>query len=476
MSTTCGVFGDGLVRQAVPMGAHRSRAFSASCRCRVLWRILLPLLAVCMGGMLSSTATAQDFSPIAQNDPQRAAAELLTDLCNELGDEPMGSVRRALGDRACKLNDAVDAEDPQAPAALQGAAWEEVATQGTFSVQASNQQFINLASRLRALRLGATGFDLRGLAFNLGDKAVPASRLLASAGGAGGAGEALGAKRLGTFISGTLSFGDKDATSTEDGFDFNTIGITGGIDYRFADSLILGLALGYTSLDADLDTDDDEVEADGYSVSLYSTYYLGDLFFDFTASVGMTDYKMRRNIRYVIATDSVDKTAFSDTDGTHYTLALGTGYEFRAAGTIFGPYIQLNYLKADIDSFRERGADEFNLEIGDQKVKSLLSVLGGQISYPVNGAFGTLSPQLRVEWRHEFENDPRSLTARLINDPTNRTAVIRSDNPDRDYFNVAAGVVAALAGGTSVALEYETVLGLRDVTNHIVRARLRVRF
>jgi outer membrane lipase/esterase len=229
-------------------------------------------------------------------------------------------------------------------------------------------------------------------------------------------------------------------------------------------------------MDADLDPDDDEVEAGGYSASLYSTYLLGNFFFDFTASGGMADYKMRRNIRYTLTTDSVDKTASSDTDGTHYTLALGAGYEFHAAGAIFGPYVQLNYLKADIDSFREGGADEFNLEIGDQKVKSLLSVLGGQISYPINGAFGTLSPQLRVDWRHEFDNNSRSLNARLINDPTGRVAVIRSDAPDRNYFNLAAGVVAALAGGTSVGLEYETVLGLKDITNHIPRARLRVSF
>jgi outer membrane lipase/esterase len=68
------------------------------------------------------------------------------------------------------------------------------------------------------------------------------------------------------------------------------------------------------------------------------------------------------------------------------------------------------------------------------------------------------------------------LTARLINNPTGPVAVISSDDPDRDYFNVAAGVVASLAGGTTVALEYETVLGLEDITNHIIRARLRVSF
>jgi hypothetical protein len=190
MRTTHSLIGDGLVRHVMLTRAHPPRAFSVSCRHRMLRRILPLLLTACIGGMLLSTATAQDFSPIAQNEPQNAAAQLLSGLCNDLRDKPSGSVQRTLGDRSCNLDDAVQSDqDPQAPSALQATAWEEVATQGTFSAGASNQQFINLASRRRALRLGATGFDLRALAFSHDDKTVPASRLLASAGGTGGAGE-----------------------------------------------------------------------------------------------------------------------------------------------------------------------------------------------------------------------------------------------------------------------------------------------
>jgi outer membrane lipase/esterase len=436
---------------------------------QALGRIPPLLVTFSMGISLLSSAAAQDFTPAAQNDPQRAAATLLSGLCSLAG---MPGVQGELGNRACSLEAAPRA---QMPAPLQAAAWEEVATQGTFSVEVSNQQFISLGTRLRALRLGATGFDLGGLAFNVNDNLLPSSRLLASAGG-GIVSSAPAPRRLGAFISGTFGFGDKDPTSNEDGFDLKTVGVTGGLDYRFTDNFILGFALGHASMDADLDGNTDEVEADSYTASLYSTYYLGNLFFDFTGSAGISDYKMRRNVSYVTSTDSVDKMATSDTDGIQYTLGIGAGYEFHAAGVVFGPYVQLNYLRAEIDSFREGGADEFNLEIGDQKVTSLLSVLGGQISYPMRHSFGTLSPQLRVEWRHEFDNDNRSLSARLINDPSGRVAVFNSDDPDRDYFNVSAGVVATLTGGTSVSLEYETVLGLRDISYHQVRSRLRVSF
>jgi hypothetical protein len=195
MRTTSSFFSDSQVRQGTPTCTHHTCPLHASCRHRILWRILAFLLATCIGSLQLSPAIAQlaspggqGPSPIAQNDPQRAAEELLLGPIDAAGDtlcslQGNNGVQGELGDRSCNLGDAVQRGDPQAPAALQATAWEEVATQGTFSVEASNQQFINLAGRLRALRLGATGLDLRGLAFNFSDNTIPASRLLASAGG-----------------------------------------------------------------------------------------------------------------------------------------------------------------------------------------------------------------------------------------------------------------------------------------------------
>jgi outer membrane autotransporter protein len=280
----------------------------------------------------------------------------------------------------------------------------------------------------------------------------------------------------------TPSTGDKDSTSTEPRFTFHTIGITGGLDYEFADHFWLGLALGYTDQDAKLSATQDTIEADDLTAALYATYSflesrLGSFSVDFTASGGRTDYsQITRTIRYVTNIDSVDKTASADTDATHYALALGVNYEFHYRRAYFGPHVMVNYLHANIDGFRECGADEFNLDIGDQTGKSLVLSLGGQFSYiyPVPGT--TLQPHLRAEWRHEFENNSRLLTARFINAPSGSVAAFPTDAPDRDYCDFAVGVVATFAGRATVALEYETLLGLKSITNNIMHGRLRIPF
>lgn len=423
------------------------------------------LLLSCAGG-----AAAADLEAAAASPPQSAAATLLAGLCGELSSSP--GVEGELGQTVCDLEDG-SVSDPDARGPLQAVAWEEVAAQGGLPVEASTRQLANLGGRLRALRLG-TGAGMLALDDAAGDEWSPL--LLASADSATAVLQRSPSPRLGLFATAALGFGDRDPTAREDGFDFDAVALTAGADYRFTDRFVAGVALASNTVDADFDANDGEVGADGYGLSLYGSYYPGDFFVDVTATAGLTDYDMTRNIRYAVATDSVDASARSRTDGTHYALALAGGYELRRGALTFGPYAGIEYLEADIDGFRERGAGEFNLEIGDQRTTSLLSVLGAQASYAVQAGEASVLPQIRFEWRHEFDDDARSLEARLVNDPSGDVAVLESEDPDRDYFFLATGVLAVLPGGASLAAEYQTVLGLAEVTHHVVQLRARLAF
>jgi len=86
---------------------------------------------------------------------------------------------------------------------------------------------------------------------------------------------------------------------------------------------------------------------------------------------------------------------------------------------------------------------------------------------------------VRVEWNHEFLNDARSIKARFVQDPNPSvptTITWTSDKPDRDFYNVGAGVSATFGHGLSAFVFYETVLDLRDVTAHRVVGGLRMTF
>ena len=433
---------------------------------------------------------------------------------------------------------------------LQEFASEEITLQGTSSVETSNSQFTNVTSRLAALRGGATGLSISGLTLTMNGQSLPgtiiasllpsslrdrtfsrnsvreAEYLRVSHAAMGSRGElpsngllgrypyaAMGAvepagalgrtdalsrfRRLGIFVNGTLAVGDKDATKRESGFDFDTLGVTAGVDYRFTDSFVPGVAFGYTNTDADLESSGGSLDVDAYSVSVYGTYDVTKKFYvDGIVTFGWNDYDIKRNINYSILSSQTDagvvggvatvnQTAESDTDGTWYALAFSGGYDFSIGGFTLGPLARVNYTKADIDGYGEKinntlAGFGLALDFDDQDVESLTTVLGGQGSYAVSTPWAVLLPQVRFEWEHEYKNDNRTISAFFVNDPSPGAGTqvrLKTDRPDRDFFNLSAGISATFPRGISVFVNYETVLGLEDVTAHnVVFAGLRVEF
>lgn len=383
--------------------------------------------------------------------------------------------------------------------ALQQIAPEEIVTQGTVGVEAPTVQNTNIGLRLASLRSGVRGLSVSGLALNQKDRGVPAAGLAnmkkeqatseagfsnvssfsnsknaSERGGAAGADEpSLLGGRLGLFVNGQGSFGDKDATSREAGFEFDTKGVTAGADYRFTDQFILGAALGYISTDSDLDLSAGDSETRGYSLSIFGTYYLSDKFYiDAIATYGWNDYDSTRNIVF----PGFSGSAKGDTDGTQLGLSASGGYNVSRGGLTFGPYARVEYIYVKIDSFTETGADELNLSIDSQRVRSLTTALGGQMFYAISTGWGVLSPNARLEWEHQYKDRSRRLTGTFAVDPLQTVFAVPTDDPDKDYFNLGLGVAAQFQRGRSAFIHYETVLDREDVTNHSFIGGIRVEF
>src|SRR5262249_33814044 len=128
------------------------------------------------------------------------------------------------------------------------------------------------------------------------------------------------------------------------------------------------------------------------------------------------------------------------------------------------------------DSFTETGAAGLNLFIRGQGTNSFQTALGARVAHALSTPFGVISPYLSAEWRHEYLNDSQNITAQYAVDPFNTFFLIPAANPDRDYVALAVGVSAAFSRGMSGFFNYETVVGLRDITNHAFVAGLRLEF
>jgi outer membrane lipase/esterase len=348
---------------------------------------------------------------------------------------------------------------------------------GNLAITTTTVQNTNIGLRLAALRRGTTGVvSVSGLSLNVAGQQMPLGTVASFVPGLGGGASAdpsnpLGG--LGIFLNGQGSFGDQDPTSREPGFKFDTQGMTLGGDYRVTDNIVLGAAFGYLHTAADLDQSGGRVKMNGYSGSLFGSYYVADKFYvDAIATYGRNDYGVTRNVTF--GDGSV--TARSDPDGRQLSVSSSAGYNFSFGPWTVGPLAKVTYINVHIDGFQERGADIFNLAVRRQTLESLATDLGGQVSYAISTPWGVLTPLARVEWEHEFKGGARFINGSLVADPLGTTFGAQTNNPDRNYVNLATGVTGTFQRGVSAFAHYETVLGRANVTNHSFTAGIRFQF
>jgi uncharacterized protein with beta-barrel porin domain len=414
------------------------------------------------------------------NDAQKSAGAAIDVVC------PSGKAAPQL-QRDCNALFVNAPDQSGVSTALQQVTSEKFTAQGTNAIKLSNAQFANIGARLAALRGGATGISLQHLTFNVDGTPLSGAMLAALTpkgltGGAASADEGSPFGKLGIFVNGNFYFGNQSQTNRETGFDYNTQSVTGGADYRFTPDLVLGTAFSYASTGADLDNSGGNLDSKAYALSLYGTYYRSkNLYIDGIATYGWNNYDSRRNIVYSLPTVDVQQTAKGSTDGNQYLLSLGAGYDLSRQALTFGPYGRLSYINAHIGGFQEK-IDNSNpgsgwaLKVQSQVFTSLTTALGGQVSYAISKPWGVLVPQGRAEWQHEFQDNSRLITASFVQDSGGVLFGVPTDNPDRDYFNLGAGLSAVFPQGRSAFIYYQTVVARNNLTQHAITAGIRLEF
>ena len=371
----------------------------------------------------------------------------------------------------------------QAGGAIQQLTPVQVTAQSTLALTASNQQFRNVFSRLTLLRHGAKGVDVSGLNLRSNGQAMPVafSNSLVpghTTGGGASSDKESPFDKFGVFVNGNFSVGDKNQTNQELGFNFNSQGVTTGIDYRLTDNFILGTAFGYNGTNSGFDQSRGGVNIDGYNFSLYSTYYVKDFYVDGMLTGGWNAYDTRRQINF----GTINQTGQGNTRGNEYAANLSAGYDFHYNSFTAGPYGRVSYQNNQIDSYQETatvpGSSGFGslLSIGSQSAQSTRTAVGGQLSYALSTKHGVFTPTARAEWLHKYNNGSKFINARYINDPSNAAFSISSDSPDRNFFNLGSGVSATLAHGASAFMFYEAMVGNNNLTQHSISAGIRSEF
>ncbi|QBQ53097.1 autotransporter outer membrane beta-barrel domain-containing protein [Nitrosococcus wardiae] len=355
------------------------------------------------------------------------------------------------------------AGEPEVRNALQRVSPEQIISQGTESTKAVRILQFN---RILALRTGAHGL-LAGYDVDGQPTAVawsPSNRT----GGAAGADGADIWSRLGIFVNGLGGFGDVDSTFNQLGFDFDSSGVIAGVDYRFTDNFILGLAFNYLRTDTDFDREGGQLDSDTYSGSIYGTFYATNSFHvDWVATYGGIDYDSTRNISYAVPGDVVNTQSTSSPEGNQFSAAISAGYDFSLNALTISPYVRGEYINLDIDSFSERDILGWGVRYSDQTIESLTTAVGTQIAYAVSTQWGVLQPFIRGEWFHEYEDDSRNISATFVEAGGNVPFNIVTESPDRNFYTFGVGISGTFAKGVSAFFNYDVLLDREDISSHV---------
>jgi len=406
---------------------------------------------------------------ITPDTPENAVAKSMDNFCGDLesSSTTLTDNQSKLLQRCADLAEASAAgNDAEVQQAMKAIAPEEVSSQGEISSDIAIQQLSNIGQRLTALRRGIKGVSFSGLSFQLKDENLPGSLLdylFFDEGDQSNNSSLPGSlldDRLGIFIIGSLSAGQRDPTKNENGFEFDTRGITLGADYRYTDELVLGTALGLANTDLTIDNQGGGLDSKGSSLSVFGMLYTSDRsYVNAVFNFGENRLDMTRGIHYKVGNNQRDLNAKGETKSYNKSFSLGGGYQFvqKKIGFTTELLARVDYLTSNINAYTEHGAEEFNLNIDEQKVQSLFFVIGGQSFMALSYSWGVLLPTVGFTWEHENET-AHNISGTFVNDPTAADFKFSSDEEDDNYFRLSAGFSAVLKHGVSLFFLYDTVI------------------
>jgi len=138
------------------------------------------------------------------------------------------------------------------------------------------------------------------------------------------------------------------------------------------------------------------------------------------------------------------------------------------------PYAALDYVNAQVEGFSENGGFGA-VSVNSTDSNSFQTTLGVRLTSRIAIAnAGTLIPELRLGWSHEFLDASQEITAALVGVPGS-TFTSTGIAFGRDAALIGAGFSLELSPDAKVFVDYDGRLASR-VQEHSVSGGLRVRF
>ncbi len=251
--------------------------------------------------------------------------------------------------------------------------------------------------------------------------------------------------------------GQKGGVDSQDGFhgyDYDTTGLSGGLDTMpaaglFNKNFLAGISLGYASTAADYkDAGKSCADMEIYSLGVYTTWFDRGWYVDTTLAGAFTNYEIRRVIPFL------NRRAESDSSGHTLSAKTAGGYRFNAKNFGLTPMISLEYTRFHQDDYTETNAFGANLSVDALDTNSLRTGLGARIDHTWETGFGCIRPEISAMWMHELASPDNYIDMSMAAIP-GVTYPVAMAGPDRDFMVLGMGATVVNNPGIALSLKYQ---------------------
>jgi uncharacterized protein YhjY with autotransporter beta-barrel domain len=278
------------------------------------------------------------------------------------------------------------------------------------------------------------------------------------------------ASSMAFWTSGSFQFGSMKPNGLTDSNKFITGGLTGGVDYRLSEQVIVGAAVGYGADRSDVGQNGSRSDSSSYSASVYASLRPFDpLFIDAEIGYGTLGYD---NKRWVTGEGAI---ASGTRKGSYWFGGMVASWEMGRDGWKVAPYIGTDFMSATFDGYSETGSTASLLTYNQMKADAVSGTIGLRGSIDMPASFGTITPTARVEYRQTSQSafDQAMFYSDL---GAGTSSTFSQPNVSRGSVSGAVGLRARAAGGLAVELEYGLTSGSGALMAQTIRANLKMSF
>ncbi len=269
--------------------------------------------------------------------------------------------------------------------------------------------------------------------------------------------------RTSVFISGEYENLDKDKTQFQDGYNSIVRRLTLGGDAQFSKRIVAGLAFDTYGQHGNFN-ELGNFDVNSYRFVGYGSFLpIENLFVQVSANYGITTNKRKRFAFFQeegssdAAIAGVSGRPQANFDADQYGAFVTTGY-----GLSFGPFTLTpragyEWQRMAYETYRESGNSGLELKYDSFNITSSLSTMGLMGSYAISTGYGVLVPQASFDWKHQFDLDQQKLDVSFIDDTRSKKFKYQNEEPDRNYYEINAGLVFVMPNGFQAFGNYRTI-------------------